>query len=519
MKMKHLFKSLILFLFAGSIVLLNSCGNDEETIFPDPTLSITGGNTAELMPGDAIQVDLDIDADGGTAAIIVNRDGGFLERVELTDPNATSFSYTGQTVPAGAEEGSEIVYEFIAENTQGAESAAQTFTITVNVYPTVSIGGTDLFDVTAAIPSDGVVKSGTTIKLAMDRDYYWNSVGLPTDTIPISFEPGSTLVIEEGATIYVKSDIDFDITIEGTVDIQGTDTNPIVFTSENVLNTGTDPEAGDWNDFQIEGEGDGSNSGVLKYVRIEYAGDRAFILDGVGNGTEVSHVQVWKCTNEGAFIAGGDVNVSHLVVTDSEDTQYRLDDDYTGNMQFLLAVISLQDDGDESMYLRGDSKALISNLTVVGPGLIEGIGEPDGLRFWSSQGNKVYNAIVAELPSFGVRSSGSVEEGREFITDINGPVVFAHSYVFNTEVQDDQTGNLGDGDAAVFFTDAGFNNSTDAVAGIGPVDFVPDAAPASSFDPTTLGGFFQAGTFAGAIEDAANDWTVGWVKNPDGTIR
>jgi len=353
----------------------------------------------------------------------------------------------------------------------------------------------------------------------MDRDYYWNSVGLPTDTIPISFEPGSTLVIEEGATIYVKSDIDFDITIEGTVDIQGTDTNPIVFTSENVLNTGTDPEAGDWNDFQIEGEGDGSNSGVLKYVRIEYAGDRAFILDGVGNGTEVSHVQVWKCTNEGAFIAGGDVNVSHLVVTDSEDTQYRLDDDYTGNMQFLLAVISLQDDGDESMYLRGDSKALISNLTVVGPGLIEGIGEPDGLRFWSSQGNKVYNAIVAELPSFGVRSSGSVEEGREFITDINGPVVFAHSYVFNTEVQDDQTGNLGDGDAAVFFTDAGFNNSTDAVAGIGPVDFVPDAAPASSFDPTTLGGFFQAGTFAGAIEDAANDWTVGWVKNPDGTIR
>jgi len=517
--MKHLIKIWIATLILGGIVLLNSCGEEEEPTFADPTLSISGSNSVELMPGDDIEVDFNIDAEGGLDKIIVNRNGGFLEEVELTDPNATSFTYTGQSVPADAEEASEIVFEFIGENTQKARSTPVTFTITVNAYESVEIGGTSLFNVTSKMPADGVVKSGTTIRLAANRDYYWNSVGLPADTINITFEEGSNLIIEEGVAIYVKSDIDFDITVNGTVDIQGTATNPVVMTSENVLNTGSDPEPGDWTDFQIEAGGNGTNSGIVKYLRIEYAGDRAFILDDVGNGTEVSHVQVWKCTDEGMFIAGGDVNVSHLVVTDSEDTQYRLDDDYTGNMQFILAVISLQDDGDEAMYLRGDSKALISNVTIVGPGLIEGIEEPDGLRFWSSQGNKVYNAIVAELPSFGVRSLGNSEEGRLFITDIDGPVVFAHSYVFNTEIQDEATGNLGSDDAAAFFTDPSFNNSTEAIAGIGPLDFVPDSAPASTFDPTTLGSFFQAGSYVGAIQNDANDWTVGWVKNPDGTIR
>jgi len=506
----------LLSLAMGGLLFITACDDEETPTFADPVLSFSAGNTAELMPGDAISINLGIVAEGGLASIIVNRDGGFLEQIDLTDPSVTSFNYTGQNVPNDAEEASTITYEFIGVNTQDARSAAITYTVNVNVYNTISLGGTDVFDVTPTIPADGVIPAGTTVKFAANRSYY---LAQPTDGTNITFDLGASLVIEEGVTVYMQAVDGFDVTVLGTVDVQGTETNPVVMTSENVLIPGEDPEAGDWNDFQIEGEGPGTNSGIFKYVRIEYAGDRAFILDNVGNGTEVSHVQVWKCTDEGIFIADGDVNVSYLVVTDSEDTQYRLDDAYSGNMQFILAVISLQDDGDESMYLRGDSEATISNVTVVGPGLIDGIGEPDGLRFWSTQGNKVYNAIVAELPSFGLRAEQSDTDGRPLPTDINGPVVFAHSFIFNTEVQDDETGNLGRDDAAVFLTDASFNNSTDAVAGIGPIDFVPDDAPTSTFDPSTLGSFFEAATFAGAVQNAANDWTVGWVKNPDGTVR
>ncbi len=516
--MKNIKKIQLLFLalLALNFTVFTSCEDEEEPVYDQPTISLEGEDVTMLKPGGAVEFTFNIVADGGLSSIIVNRDGGFLEEITLDDQDATSFTYTGQTVPDDAMEGQEIVYEFIAENTQELNSDPVSATVSVAVYDEVDLNGTMVYDVTSTLPADGVVPSGTTVKFAANRSYH---VGLPADGLTeLIFAEGSEWIIEEGVTVYLQSGRDMEIQVDGTIDAEGTAENPIVMTSENVL-LAEEPDAGDWEQFQIEGQGNGTNSGVFRYVRMEYVGDRAFLLDNVGSGTQVSHVQVWKCTDEGIFIGDGDVNVSHLVVTDSEDTQYRLEDEYTGNMQFILAVISLQDDGDESMYLRGSSAANISNVTVVGPGLIDGIGEPDGIRFWSSAGNKVYNSIVAELPSWGLRAQADETDGRPMPTDINGPVVFAHSYVFNTEVQDDETGNQGRGDAAIFFTEASFNNSTDAVAGIGPMNFVPDAAPASSFDPSTIDPFFQSVSWAGAVENAANDWTIGWVKNPDGTIR
>jgi len=512
MKMKTLMKRLNMLLLAVALIMVAACNDDEpDPVFSQPTVSISGDDSVILAPGDAVSIDLTLDIDGGNGTLVVNQNGGFLEEITL-DPDATSFTYTAANMPDNVAEGDEIVYEFIVVNSQDLESDPVSYTIAVAVYDEVTIGSTALYQI--GVPADGIVPDGTTVKLAAGRSYY---LAQPAADINVTFDEGSTFQIEEGATVYLQSGVDLRVLVLGTADIQGSAQAPVVMTSENVLIDGTDAEAGDWRDFQIESTGDGSNSGTVQYLRIEYAGDRAFILDNVGSGTTISHIQVWKCTDEGIFIGDGDVNVSHLVVTDSEDTQYRLEDDYKGNMQYILAVISLQDDGDEAMYLRGDSRATISNVTVVGPGLIDGIGEPDGLRLWSTQGNKVYNAIIAELPSWGVRAEQDDADGRPAITDINGPVVLAHSYVFNTELQDND--NPGRDDAAVFFTDASFNNTTEAVPGIGPLNFVPDAAPASTFDPTSLGAFFQAGTYAGAVENEANDWTVGWVKNPDGSIR
>lgn len=515
MKILKKIQLLFLALLALNFTVFTSCEDEEEPVYEKPTISLQGEDVTLMKPGAPVEFTFNIGAEGGLSSIIVNRDGGFLEEITLGDPDATSFTYTGQTVPGDAMEGQEIVYEFIGENTQELQSDPVSATISIAVYDEIDLNGTMVYDVTSTISADGVIPSGTTVKFAANRSYH---VGLPADGLTeLIFDEGSEWIIEEGVTVYMQSEIDLEVEVFGTINAEGTANNPIVMTSEKVL-LAEEPDVADWAQFQIEGQGNGTNSGVFRYVRIEYAGDRAFLLDDVGNGTQVSHVQVWKCTDEGMFIADGDVNLSHLVVTDSEDAQYRLENEYTGNMQYILAVVSLQDDGDEAMYLRGSSAANISNVTVVGPGLIDGLGEPDGLRFWSSAGNKVYNSIVAELPSWGLRAEGDVDDGRPTPTDINGPVVFAHSYVFNTEVQS-SSGNQGRDDGSIFLTEASFNNSTDPVAGIGPIDFVPDAAPASSFDPSTIDPFFESVNWAGAIENAANDWTIGWVKNPDGTIR
>jgi len=505
--MNILLKQLSRYVLFGAIFLLAACGEDEpDPVFSQPTLGISGDNSAILSPGDPVSVALTMDIEGGNGTLVVNQNGGFLEEITL-DPEADAFTYTGQTVPNDVAEGDEIVYEFIVVNSQDLESALVAYTISTAVYDELTIGSTSVYQI--EVPADGIVPDGTTVKLAAGRSYY---LAQPAADIDITFNEGSTFQIEEGVTVYLQSGVDLRVLVLGTADIQGTAQAPVVMTSENVLIDGTEAEAGDWRDFQLEGSGEGSNSGVVQYLRTEYAGDRAFILDNVGSGTTVSHVQVWKCTDEAFFIGDGDVNVSYLVATDSEDTNYRLEDAYSGNMQYIISVSSVPGDGDEAMYLRGDSRAVISNVTVIGPGAdVEG-GEPDGLRFWSTQGNKVYNAVVTGLPYWGVRAEASEADGRPAITDINGPVVLAHSHVFGN----DQTAR---DDAELFFSDPGFNNSTEAIAGIGPGSFIPDATPVSEFDPTTLGGFFQAGSYAGAVDNGANDWTTGWVKNPDGSIR
>ncbi|MEQ8706639.1 MAG: hypothetical protein RIC19_22090 [Phaeodactylibacter sp.] len=507
MKLQHSFFTLLLFALGG-MFLFQACGDDDETVFPTPAISVVGDNLVNLKPGQDITVELSLQAEGGLSSIIVNRGGGFLEEITLPDPDATTFTYTGQTVAADAMEGELVEYEFIGVNTQDLESAPAAFSVSVNLYDAIDIGGTSVFDVD--LPADGIIPAGTTVKFAEGRSYY---LAQPAPDVNISFEEGSTFQIESGVTIYLQAGVDMDVTVFGTADIRGTADAPVVMTSENVLRPGVEPEAGDWNDFQIEGQGKGTNSGFVQYLRIEYAGDRAFVLDDVGNGTQVSHVQVWQCTDEAIFIAGGDVNVSHLIATNSEDTQYRTDDDYTGNMQFIIAVSTVPGAGAESMYLRGDSEALISNVTVVGPGAeFEPDGEPDGIRFWSSRGNKMYNAVITGIPSWATRAEANETDGRPEVTDINGPVVFAYSNVFGCD-------QLARDDAEPFFTDPSFNNSEEAIPGLGANDFVPDARTGSDFDPSTLGSFFAPANFKGAIESPDNDWTIGWSKNPDGSVR
>ena len=71
----------------------------------------------------------------------------------------------------------------------------------------------------------------------------------------------------------------------------------------------------------------GDNSGRLSYVQIRYSG---FILSaaselqgltpsGVGNNTQIDHVQIHNSSDDGIEVFGGRVNMKHLVVTGAED--------------------------------------------------------------------------------------------------------------------------------------------------------------------------------------------------------
>ncbi|MBK9211809.1 MAG: T9SS C-terminal target domain-containing protein [Saprospiraceae bacterium] len=145
---------------------------------------------------------------------------------------------------------------------------------------------------------------------------------------------------------------------------EGTVTSPIVFTSNQPKGS---RQPGDWggviilgnarvnkNPSVIEGEnittfgGDNNsdNSGILKYVRIEFAGipfetDKeinGLTLAGVGSNTIIDYVQVSHSGDDSFEWFGGTVNASHLIAYSGVDDDFDSDNGYSGLVQYGLAL-------------------------------------------------------------------------------------------------------------------------------------------------------------------------------------
>lgn len=483
------------------LLAFSSCGNKDDEPAPNfaaPVLTVAGDASATLKPGATVEVNLNINAEGGLRSIIVNRNGGFLEEIDLADPMATTYQYTGDAVPDSAIEGEEITYEFIGVNTRNTQSVPAGFMVSVAVYDLVNFNSVvgDVYEV--AIPTDGNVAQGSAVTFSSGRSYYVSS--------SLNFEDGSSLTIEEGVTLYLNADADAPVFVEiqpaASLSIQGTAAAPVVMTSSRLI-TGDTPEPGDWETFELEGTAGSS----ISYLRIEYANE-GFRVDDCDDSNKIEYVSVFRTAGEGMYITGGNVGAKYLASIETGDSNFRLGDDYTGNLQFLIAYNA--GGGGEAFYLRENSNVTIANVTVVGPGATTNM-PPDefenaGIRFRSTTGGKVYNAVVTGMPDWGVRAQEAVP------TDINGPVVLAYSHVYDNASRDDD-------DAVIFFTEASFMNSEEPIEGITVGSVAPNAVVASEFDPASLGGFYSPAAFKGAVQDAGNDWTAGWVRNPDGSMR
>lgn len=88
------------------------------------------------------------------------------------------------------------------------------------------------------------------------------------------------------------------------------------------------------------------NSGVLRYVRIEFAGIPFFpnnelnslTMGGVGAGTVIEHVQTSFGLDDAFEWFGGNVNGKFLVVYKTLDDMFDTDFGYSGKNQFVLGV-------------------------------------------------------------------------------------------------------------------------------------------------------------------------------------
>lgn len=139
-------------------------------------------------------------------------------------------------------------------------------------------------------------------------------------------------------------------------------------------------------DVTYGGNNDADNSGVLRYVRVEYAGAsiaeanelNAFTFGGVGSGTTVDHCQAYQGADDAFEFFGGAVNCKYLVATANDDDAFDFDFGYRGKIQFAVATIDpsltyssdpngIECDNDgSSSALTPFTHPVLSNLTIVG---------------------------------------------------------------------------------------------------------------------------------------------------------
>jgi len=269
----------------------------------------------------------------------------------------------------------------------------------------------------------------TTTTLTSDKVWTLKGYVYVTDGAKLIIQPGTTIVsdvAEKGALCIERG---------SQIIAEGTQSKPIVFTSGRPEGQRT---PGDWGGIVILGraktnrsseptiEGgigrpyggtnDSDNSGVMRYVRIEYAGIaalpnseiNALTLGGVGNGTILENIQTIYANDDAFEFFGGNVNGKNLYAFATADDDFDFDFGYTGTITNGVAKRDPQfvDSGDAGNGVECDNDGTGSaaqpythpklfNMILVGPNVSTALANHNlGLRFRRSAQFTMKNSIV-----------------------------------------------------------------------------------------------------------------------------
>jgi hypothetical protein len=243
----------------------------------------------------------------------------------------------------------------------------------------------------------GVISSNRT--LSSTKTYYLSGLVFVTSGATLTIQAGTVIKGLAGSGVTGGTPGGGLIITRGCkINAQGTSTCPIVFTSSQ-----TTPASGDWSGIILLGnaptnngtttviEGLGTyapsgvdvayggsvaadNSGTLRFVRIEYAGYafsanneiNGLTFGGVGSGTTIDYVEVYKANDDAFEWFGGTVNASHLLAVDALDDMFDTDNGYVGTISYALGMSDLsRADQSQSNGLESDNNSTGSTATPI----------------------------------------------------------------------------------------------------------------------------------------------------------
>ena len=389
---------------------------------------------------------------------------------------------------------------------------------------------------------------------------------------------GATLTIEEGTVI--KGKLQANITTGdgasalivrrgGKILAEGSQTNPIIFTSElddvNNPNDLTKDDRGLWGgvillgkavtnqpttenqiegiptteDAKFGGTDDNDDSGILRYVSIRHGGFsisgipgdeiNGLTLGAIGDQTVIEHIEVIANFDDGYEWFGGTVNSKYLVSAFCGDDGFDWDMGYRGKGQFWFLIQGTEEAGRGAEMDGGDDNETgtpyatpyVVNATYIGAGettspLPAGDGNDRALYFRDNSGGYYYSSIITDFSQTGVNIEdlASGEDSRSRLEA--GQLMLANNYWWGFG-----NGNTLDAIATQdfvrthltannnFVQDPQLNNiSRDENSTLDPRPSPSSPAATGAVQPNDP--FFTVVPYHGAFDPNSFLWTEGW---------
>ncbi len=365
------------------------------------------------------------------------------------------------------------------------------------------------------------------------------------------------LEIEPGTVIYGEAATYGMLVIRrgSKIIADGTANAPIVFTSDQV-----NPSRSDWGGLIINGRahlnvpggeafGEGStglyggganpddsdDSGILRYVRVEYAGREispdnelnGIAFQGVGNGTVVEYCQVHMNKDDAFEWFGGSVNAKYLYATGNADDTFDWTEGWNGKGQFFICQ-QYEDDCDQGIEADNNAEnndatprahPTLYNLTLIGAWNQDN-GESDiGMLLREGTAGNIYNAIVYNFgeAALDIDHLATFENAWDFgNSELNGELTVDYSLFYGNHAETTLDSDGGPFNEEDFMHTLNANNLfVDPLLGNPTTQLNPNYTPQAGSPVIGAGvaapndGFFSQVDYIGAMGPDEN-WLFGW---------
>lgn len=386
------------------VVAFWACDDDDEpTNLAAPT--VTAPSTTNVQLSASVNLSFTYTAAAGFASSSVTATGG-TATITTNGTDAATSGTIAVSFAAGTSAGAGSVTLTVTDKEGDTGNATAVLTITeLPVDPTT-------FTITSNITTNTTWETGKT--------YILGGRIAVVDGVTLTIEPGVIVKGQAGTGANATALL---VARGGKLMAEGTAALPIIFTSvadeltpEDIaagdfMSPNLDPDAsGLWGgllilgkapisvstnatEFQIEGipasdtnglyggSDPADNSGTLRYISIRHSGTNigegneinGLTLGGVGSGTTIEFIEIVGNQDDGIEFFGGTVNVTNLLIWNTEDDGVDTDQAWSGILDNFIVIAgsqtdhTLEIDGPEGTFGEGTSTGhTLKNGTIKG---------------------------------------------------------------------------------------------------------------------------------------------------------